>query len=47
LEGGMKKIKFIMLLAFVALAALTVWADFAIWQLQHPGAPTWTYLFAN
>ena len=43
----MKKIKFIILPAFVALAALTVWADFAIWQLQHPGAPSWTYLFVN
>ncbi len=43
----MKKIKIIVVLALVALAALTAWADFAIWQIQHPGAPTWTYLFAN
>ena len=43
----MKKIKIILLLTLVVLAALMVWADFAFWQRQHPGAPTWTYLFAN
>ena len=43
----MKKIKIIVLLTLVALAALTAWVDFSLWQLQHPGAPTWTYLFAN
>jgi Flp pilus assembly protein CpaB len=43
----MKKIKIIVLLTLVALAALSAWVDFSIWQIQHPGAPTWTYLFAN
>ena len=43
----MTKIKIIVLITLVALAALSAWVDFSIWQIQHPGAPTWTYLFAN
>ena len=43
----MRKIKIIVFITLVVLAALTTWVDFSIWQIQHPGAPTWTYLFAN
>jgi sensor domain CHASE-containing protein len=43
----MKKIKVIILATLAALAAVSVWTDYSIWRLQHPEAPTWTYLFAE
>lgn len=32
---------------FVVAAAGAVWLDFHIWQLTHPGAPTWTFFFSH
>jgi Flp pilus assembly protein CpaB len=43
----MKKIKTIVLVALLAVAALSVWVDYSLWRLQHPQAPAWTYLFSE
>jgi len=43
----MRTIRMTILVLLVVLAAISVWVDYSLWRLQHPEAPTWTYLFAE
>jgi hypothetical protein len=27
----------------VAVVVACVWADFKLWQIEHPGSPDWVY----
>jgi hypothetical protein len=44
----MKTLKVILAIAVLAIIGYYAYeADFYVWRLQHPQAPTWTYFFSR
>ncbi len=34
-----------LIVTFILVPILAIWAKYYVWRLKHPDAPTWTFFF--